>query len=68
MPSATLPSSDTAAFHARLVERRVNEVLGGDATIRELVVLMVEMGWTPPAEPRTPDAERVRCAESVTNG
>lgn len=35
-------------FHVKLVERRVNETLGGDATISELVNLMIEMGWQPP--------------------
>lgn len=35
-------------FHVALVERRVNERFGGDATIRELLSLMIEMGWQPP--------------------
>lgn len=35
-------------FHVKRVERRVNECLGGDATIGELVNIMIEMGWQPP--------------------
>lgn len=34
--------------HALLVEERVNDIFGGDATIGEVVNLMVEMGWKPP--------------------
>lgn len=58
---------ETAEFHARLVERRVNELLGGDATIRELVALMVEMGWQPPERPQEVNAANVLNAERVTN-
>ena len=60
-------TSQTTDFHARLVERRVNEILGGDATIREIVLLMAEMGWAPPAQPRRADAAAVRNAEDMQN-
>jgi hypothetical protein len=35
-------------FHIKLIERRVNERLGGDATIGQIVELMIDMGWQPP--------------------
>lgn len=37
-----------AEFHIRRVEREVNAQLAGEATVRSLVRLMLEMGWTPP--------------------
>jgi hypothetical protein len=44
-------TTDTA-FHVLRVEREVNAQLGGDATITDLVRLMLSMGWTPPKEAR----------------
>lgn len=39
---------EAAEFHVLRVEREVNSQLGGDATITDLVRLMIDMGWTPP--------------------
>lgn len=44
---------DDFAFHVRLVSRRVNEQLGDDVTVDDLVRLMLDMGWQPPADARS---------------
>lgn len=36
---------------ADVIEYEVNRQLGGDATVGEIVDLMMRMGWRPPAEP-----------------
>lgn len=44
LPETTIPTE----FHVRLVEREVNARLGGDVTVRDLVRLMLDLGWSAP--------------------
>lgn len=43
---------DEFAFHVGLVSRLANARLSGEATIEDLVRLMLDMGWSPPTEAR----------------
>jgi hypothetical protein len=35
----------------RIAERRINEEHGGEATIRNVIAVLRDLGWTPPAAP-----------------
>jgi hypothetical protein len=58
----------THLLHARqinAVEESVNMHMGGDATVGELVSLMIVMGWKPPGDQAVAGAEPVTVQEAA---
>lgn len=48
LPMSPMVNRSMNRFHVKRIERRVNECLSGEATVGELVNIMIEMGWQPP--------------------